>query len=126
MKKYSHMRKIETQVDFRGYATIILLLLITYLTSYYLHSTDFLSYEQYRLITLAIVAIAFIYIVTLVIRNRDIMKLRPSRHTRMHKGEELESYIHQMHSEGKSLEEITIVSGLSIDEAQKILETNEK
>jgi hypothetical protein len=85
---------------------------------------DLLTIDQYMLSFQAMIAISFIYVVLMVFRNSNSIRLRRSRHTRMYEGEALDVYVSKMHSEGKSMEEITMVSGLTSDEIQEILELN--
>ena len=120
------MKIFQTQVSIREFLAFIFIIVLIRGAEYYMFSQNILTIDQYRLSIQALITLIFFYLIALVIRNQNIMKLRPSRHTIMYKGDELESYVHKMHSEGKSIAEITIVSGLSVDEIQKILEKNEK
>ena len=116
------MKYFESEVSMREFLAFIIAISVIRGAEYYLFSQNMLTNDQYRLSIQALVALVVIYLITLVIRNQNIMKLRPSRHTRSYEGEELDAFVIKLRDEGKSLEEISIASGLTIGEVKKKLD----
>ena len=118
-----NMKIFESQVNIREVLTFLIIVVVIRGAEYYLFSQDMLTLDQYRLSIQALVVLILVYLVVLTIRNRNIMMLRRSRHTRAYMGEELGDLVFKLRDEGKSVEEISIASGLSIEEVEEKLDT---
>ena len=117
------MKVFESKVTMREFLTFFIVVFVIRGAEYYMFSQNMLTLDQYRLSIQALFVLIVIYIIVLVIRNRNIVMLRPSRYTRAYGGEELDAFVFKLRDEGKSIEEISLASGLSIDEVEKKLDT---
>ena len=79
------MKIFQTQVSMREFLAFIFVAVVIRGAEYYLFSQNILTLDQYRLSIQALVTLIFMYPIALVFRNQNIMKLRPSRHTKMYK-----------------------------------------
>ena len=116
------MKIFQSKVTITEFLAFIIAVSVIRVAEYYLYTQNIFTIEQYRLSIQILIALAFIYIIALVIRNRNIVMIRPSRHTRSYKNEELDTFVYKLRDEGKSIEEISIASGLSIKEVEEKLD----
>ncbi len=117
-----NLEKQSSTVSIRDYSIFVIVVVALLGIGYYLFSVIGLPVEEYRSTIVLVGILVAVTRAIMVARNSGNIRTHSSRKTRKYVGNEPEKKVYNMYESGKTVYEIAVLNGITVDEVEQIVE----